>query len=263
MKRTILILLCLLGLRAMAQAIPSGGATVECGTWLQLTATPREDFHFVEWSDGNTDSLRLVEVTADATYIAYFAANCAEWANWPVVALYDWLLMLNIKEINARGYYFRPEDVTWYRVVGEPDMPSDDVKDDVVVGTGYYLTLAKNLKGTGDYYAIIDVSINPSALLCTDVMRSVLIHYAGSEDSRQLSLLPNVTTIGGEIRLAGLDPTELCQIFVYSASGQFIDQFSSSGQPEYVLRAASVSGCYYVRVVSPTIDAVLKYIVLQ
>ena len=261
MKRILYIALCLLSLGGMARAIPSGGASIECGTWLELSAHAQEDYHFVEWSDGNTDSLRQIEVTGDATYIAYFAANCAEWANWPVVALYDWLLMLNIKEINARGYYFNPQDVTWYRVVGEPDLPTDDSKDDEYVCSGYYLTLAQNLRGTGDYYAMVDVSVNASAQLCTDVMRSVLIHYAGTPGQQQLCLLPNATSLGGQIKLVGLDPTEQATICVYSSTGQLLDNLTTIGEPYYMLRAASISGCYYVHVCSPTIDTVLKYIV--
>ena len=254
-------MLCLLGLRAMAQTIPSGGAAVECGTWLQLTATPREDFHFVEWSDGNTDSLRLIEVTADATYIAYFAANCTELPNLPVVALYDWLIMLNIKEIHQMGYYFNPTDVTWYRVVGEPDDPNGLVGDDEQVTTGYYLTLAQDLRGTGDYYAQIDIAITSSVELCSDVLRSVLVHYAGTEANPAIRLLPNATTLGGQMKLIGLNPEEETNVQIYSSAGQLMETFHTTGEPVYMLQAASVSGCYHVHVTSPTVDTVLKYVV--
>lgn len=261
MKRYILYTLLLLGLGVAAQAAPTGGVAVECGKWFTLSAHPYEDYHFVEWSDGSKDSVRQLEATEDAHYIAYFAANCAEWANWPVVALYDWLLMLNIKEINAQGYYFDPKDVTWYRVAGEPDLPSDEIKNDEVVCTGYYLTLAKDLQGTGDYYAIVDVSVNSSAQLCTDVMRSVIVHYAGTQNSPKLCLLPNATHLGGQMKLVGLNPAERTTIYVYSSTGQLVERFTSIGESTFMLRAAGVSGCYQVHVSSPTIDTILKYVV--
>ena len=262
MKRYILyIILCSLSLGVSAQADPVGGVTMRCGTWFTLSAKAYEDYHFVEWNDGSTDSVRYEEATENKTYIAYFAANCAEWANWPVIALYDWLLMLNVSAINEMGYYFNPENVTWYRVTGEPDKPSDVSPDDQPVGEGYYLTLARNLSGTGDYYAQVDVSANASAQLCTDVMRSVIVHYAGSPNGSELHLLPNATKMGGEMKLVGLNPMEQTTIRVYSSTGQLIETHTTTNEPSYVLRAAGVSGCYHVHVSSPTIETVLKYMV--
>lgn len=262
MKRYILyILLFSLSLGVSAQADPNGGVRMECGTWFTLSAQPYEDYHFVEWSDGSKDSVRFLEATENKTYIAYFAANCAEWANWPVATLYDWLIMLDVKKINELGYFFKPEDVTWYRVVGEPDAPADEVKDDAVVGRGFYLTLAKNFWGTGDYYAIVDVSVNATAQLCTDVMRTILIHYAGGAKKQELCLLPNAVNAGGQMKLAGLDPNEQTTIRVYSSAGQMIDSYICEGETTFMLQAAGTSGCYYVHVSSPTYDTVLKYVV--
>ncbi len=255
-------MMCALSIGAFAKE--GSGATmhqIECGQWFTIAATPYQDYHFVEWSDGSKDSLRQIEATENATYIAYFAANCAEWANWPVVQLYDWLIMLNITEINAQGYFFRPQDVTWYRVIGEPDLPTAEIQDDEIVGEGFYLTLDRNLWGTGDYYAVVDVSINAAAQLCTDLMQSVLVHYAGSPQRRQLALLPNATILGGQMKLVGLDPNEETTIQVFSSTGQLMDTFSSFGEATYILNAAGVSGCFYVHVSSPTVETVLKYLV--
>lgn len=261
MKRLVYTILSVLCLGIAVQAAPAGKSTWECGTWLELSATPFADYHFVEWSDGNTDSLRHVEVTGDAMYIAYFAANCTELPNLPVVALYDWLIMLNIKEIHQMGYYFNPTDVTWYRVVGEPDEPNGQVGDDEQVTTGYYLTLAQDLRGTGDYYAQIDIAITSSVELCSDVLRSVLVHYAGTEANPAIRLLPNATTLGGQMKLIGLNPEEETVVQIYSSAGQLMETFRTTGEPVYMLQAASVSGCYHVHVTSPTVDTVLKYVV--
>ena len=261
MKRYILyIILSTLSLGVMAQANPAGGVRMDCGTWFTLSAHAYEDYHFVEWNDGSKDSVRYLEVTADATYIAFFAANCPDWNNWPVQTIHDWLLRLNVEEINAAGYYFGPNDVTWYRVVGEPDSP-DGEGDDIMVGKGYYLSIDRNFLGIGDYYAVVDVSVNAKAQLCGDVMRSVLVQYAGTGTDHTLALMPNATTPGGDIKLDGLDPTEISYIMIYSSAGHLMDELHVTGEPAYVLQAAGVSGCYYVKVLSPTMDVVLKYIV--
>lgn len=262
MKRFILNIVCsLFCLGVMAQANPAGGMTVNCGTWITLCATPHEDYHFVEWSDGSTDSLRQVEVLADATYIAFFAENCVDLPDLPVVTPYDWIIMLNMTKVHELGFYFNPEDVSWYRVVGEPDKKGDPDGDDVVVGTGYYLTLDKNLWGTGDYYAQIHTTLDSPVTLCSDILRSVLVHFAGSDPNHMLALMPNATRMGGQLKLVGLNPNEETTLQVYTSSGQLVNTFTASGEPTYLFQAAYVSGCYHVRVVSPTVDTVLKYIV--
>ena len=43
------------------------------GDMVTLTATPNPGYTFVSWSDGNTNAMRTVEVTGDATYSAIFA----------------------------------------------------------------------------------------------------------------------------------------------------------------------------------------------
>ena len=72
MKRYILyIILSTFSLGAMAQASPAGGVRVNCGAWYTLSAQAYEDYHFVGWNDGSTDSVRTLEAISDATYIAY------------------------------------------------------------------------------------------------------------------------------------------------------------------------------------------------
>ncbi|MBQ7710944.1 MAG: leucine-rich repeat protein, partial [Bacteroidales bacterium] len=52
--------------------VTGGGAYVQ-GATATLTATANTGYHFVQWNDGNTQNPRIVTVTADATYVAYFA----------------------------------------------------------------------------------------------------------------------------------------------------------------------------------------------
>lgn len=262
MKRSFLLYLSLcLGIGTLSAEGVGTRHVVDCGTWMELTATPAEDYHFVRWNDGNTDSIRQIQVNENAHYIAFFAANCEEYANWPVVSLYDWLLMLNITAINAMGYYVQPDQVKWYRIVGEADdMHSRFPQDDRFVCTGHYLTLDKNLIGTGDYYAVADVS-DAQGMLCDGLMRSEIVHYAASASAPSVRLLPNNVLQGETIRLVGLSEDEPSHIAVYSASGQLIEEYHFMGQSEVTITAVSVSGCYLVRVTTGMETTTLRYIV--
>ena len=262
MKKILLSFVCMLGMGVLLVGNTHAGTVYECGTWLSLAATPTEDYHFVSWSDGSTDSLRQIEVNEDATYIAYFASNCEEYANWPVVALYDWLLMLNINDINEKGYYFSTEHVNWYRVVGTPDdMHNQFPQDDELVSTGYYLTIDRDLRGTGDYYAVADVS-DSKGLLCDGLMRSVIVHYASAAmSSRKMALMPNHVQRGGEMKLLGLSPDEETDIYVFSPTGQQVEHISVIGESSLVLLGTGVQGCYMVRVQSKSVNETLRYVV--
>lgn len=50
----------------------TGSGTFEYGTVTTITAEPYEDYHFVQWQDGNTQRIRTITVTGNATYTAYF-----------------------------------------------------------------------------------------------------------------------------------------------------------------------------------------------
>jgi uncharacterized repeat protein (TIGR02543 family) len=50
----------------------SGGGTYNYGATATLKATPSAGYHFVKWSDGNTNANRTVTVTGNATYTAIF-----------------------------------------------------------------------------------------------------------------------------------------------------------------------------------------------
>ena len=56
----------------------TGGGTYAAGTPVELTATPEDGYHFVNWSDGNTNASRVVTVTENAVYVATFEANPAQ-----------------------------------------------------------------------------------------------------------------------------------------------------------------------------------------
>lgn len=244
---------------------------VKCGEWVTFRATPYEGYQFEYWSDGNTESERSVQVNENATYIAYFSILCEDYENWPVVALYDWLIMLNVKYINdTLGFYFGPEQVTWYQVIGEPDDLSDPSSwNDVVVNQGsYYLTQGQNLTGTGDYYALVDVSSTSSGQLCSGYMRSVIVHYSSSSmtgdnangPNRAPKLMPSVAKTGEVIRLSGLEVNELTDITIYDPNGRRVSTMQTEGEHTVVIDTDFMPGCYLVKVDSPTGHFSLKFI---
>ena len=53
----------------------SGAATYNYGATATLTATPNNGYHFIKWSDGNTDNPRTVTVNGDLTFTAIFEAD--------------------------------------------------------------------------------------------------------------------------------------------------------------------------------------------
>ena len=246
---------------------------VNCGDWVTIKATPFEGYQFEHWSDDDLNAERTIQVFEDVTYIAYFSRKCEEYANWPVVALYDWLMMLNVKYINdSLGYYFGPEQVTWYQVVGEPDDLSnpDSWNDIPVINGSYYLTLGQNLTGTGDYYALIDVSSNSSGHLCSGYMCSELIRYSSSSmstgdngvnaPSRAPKLMPSVAKSGEVIRLTNLEVNELTDITIYDPNGRRVSMMQTEGEHTVVIDTDFMPGCYLVKVDSPSGHFSLKFI---
>ncbi len=150
-------------------------ANLRCGTWVEISATSLEGYHFTHWSDNSTDSVRQIEVMGDATYIAFFAENCVE--SIPVVTRYDWILMIHRKAIREMGFDPTEAQVKWYRVVGEPDDLDDpSLWDDEYLTSGYSFTLDDNLRGTGLYYAVMDATISNS-VFCHALIRSEIIQY--------------------------------------------------------------------------------------
>ena len=68
------ILSLVLALTAATTMIFAESLTTDCGTQVQITATPTTGYHFVRWNDNNTDNPRIVDAS-NTTYTAYFAIN--------------------------------------------------------------------------------------------------------------------------------------------------------------------------------------------
>lgn len=233
----------------------------DCGSWVTLTARPTLGARFLNWSDGSTDISHRVEVTENATYFAYFEDLCSDRENLPVVALYDWLLLLNVRSIHEDlGLTFDEASVRWYRVRGQMDDIDSENRDDELVATGVYLTLAKDLSGTGDYYALVDVSGGASGLRCMGMHRSIIIQYAGTEQDKSMALMPTCTRASSPIRLVGLRANVESVIKVYDAVGRLLFEYTSYGVDELTFPTASIPGCYCVVVEVDGEKTILKYL---
>lgn len=76
MKRNILLAFSFLGLWATAKAEPIN-QEVNCGATVQLSATPKQGYEFDQWSDGNKENPRTVEVTEAKEFTAQFKTSTA------------------------------------------------------------------------------------------------------------------------------------------------------------------------------------------
>lgn len=249
----------------LALCVPIRAMEVPCGTWLELRATAMEDWHFERWSDGDTNAVRQVEIVSDTNIVAYFAPNCQAYPVLPVVALYDWLLMLDIKTIESWGYYFAENDVRWYRVRGAPDQIEEGAsQDDENMGSGYYLTIDQSFVGTGDYYAIVDMSSKATGEHCTDFMRSQIVNYASASAPKRAPILePTIVRPHESQRILRLNPDNPTTVTVYDMSGHRLQTLSADGVERMSLQAEGVAGCYQIVVQNGEEYYVLRYIVVK
>ena len=244
--------------------MPIGAVEVPCGTWIELRAKAVEDWHFVHWNDGDTSAVRRVEVLGNVQYTAFYAPNCGDYPALPVVTLYDWLIMLDVRTINTMGYYFGEEDVNWYRVRGAPDKLTDGASaDDERMGTGYSLTIDQSFLGTGDYYAVVDVSGSPSGVLCTDLMRSLIVHYASTTSNAPPLLEPTMVRAHEPQRLLRLNPNYPTIVTIYDIAGHCLQTLTTDNAERMDLQAQPVPGCYQVLVQNGDQQTVLRYIVVN
>lgn len=245
--------------------MPISAIDVPCGSWLELRATAVDDWHFERWSDGDTNAVRQVEIVSDTNIVAYFAPNCKLYPVLPVVTLYDWLIMLDMKTIESWGYFFAAEDVRWYRVRGAPDKIENGAsQDDEPLTTGYYLTIDKSLVGTGDYYAIVDMSTKATAEHCTDFMRSQIVNYASASAAKRAPILePTMVRPFETQHILRLNPDNPTTVTVYDLSGHRLQTLSADGVERLSLQAEGVAGCYQIVVQNGEEYYVLRYIVVR
>ena len=91
----------------------SGGGKYEKGTEISIKATPNKGYHFVKWSDGNTENPRTITVTEDINLTAEFAIDQYQIilesnGNGSVTGsgTYDYGTKITIEAIADKGYHF-------------------------------------------------------------------------------------------------------------------------------------------------------------
>lgn len=230
-------------------SVTAAEKTVECGTSVRITATALDGWKFDHWQDGNTDNPRTVEVTADLNFIAVFEQDCDAYS-LPVEILYNWLILLNISDIQAAGYSFELDSVTWYR---DGEVPE-------VVGHGSYLTLGKSLFGTGSYYAEAKGVIKEGWKVGCD-LRSQLVSCGGSPSNAPPILEPTLVHPKETQRLLRLNPTCATTVTIYDISGRLVRTLTAEGVDQLTWQAEGVAGCYQVLVQNGNERHVLRYIV--
>ena len=145
----------------------------------QISATPNIDYHFVQWSDGNTENLRTLELTQDTILTAEFAPNIytittvssdTQRGTTQGDTTVNYLEYITISASASYGYHF----VQWN------DGNSDNPRQVQVTGnTTYTATFAKNT------YAI--------SLSCNEEQGSVEgVTSAEYLDTVTISATPNI-----------------------------------------------------------------------
>lgn len=93
----------------------SGAGTYNYGDTITISAMPAAHYHFVSWSDNNTDSVRTIVVESDLNLTATFAINThvltvlSDNETMGTVAgagTYDWGTFTSIYAYPAEGYHF-------------------------------------------------------------------------------------------------------------------------------------------------------------
>ncbi len=205
-------------------------------------------------SDGELISNEITLVVETPT-----ADNTDTYADMPAVSKYDgWLLMINLNEINARGFYPTENQVAWMKIVGEADFEATSVADaaDEQVGTGYYYTNDEQL--TGKYYAVIDmepVAADP----CGAIIRTVTITCAS--EPANVSIAPSMVTPGEDIVISGLNPTATYTLDIYNLMGILVESRQITGTATYTLKAQETTGYYMLNVQNAAEATTLRYIV--
>ena len=265
MRRRLLYILFICTLYSVL-CTPVRAIEVPCGTWIELRANAIEGWHFERWDDGDTSAVRQIEVLSDLNFVAYFVPDCQVGPTLSVVSLYDWLLMLDMRSIEEQGYFFNPDDVSWYRVNGLPDKLEDGASgDDEMLANGYYLTIDKSFVGTGDYYAVADLSGTASGELCSNLIRSNIVSYSSAVSApKQAPVLePTIVRPYEMQRLLRLDPNYPTTVTIYNIAGHRLQTLSADGVERMSLQAEGADGCYQIVVQNGEEYYVLRYIVVR
>lgn len=103
---------CLIAVSDNAYGSIDGGGWYDYGSRVVLTVFDSEHYHFVRWSDGNTDNPRYITAEGDATYTAEFAPNQysittdAEHGSVEGAGVFDYGTTAVLTAVAAEHYHF-------------------------------------------------------------------------------------------------------------------------------------------------------------
>ena len=160
--------------------------------------------------------------------------------------------------VKKYGWTPQPEQVIWYKVVGDMDAygaPSNDM----VVGIGHSYNLPDGSVIKGDYYALI-IQDSPNSNGCTSVYRTVVL-TATQDENNSPALVPNVVQPNAQLSLQNLDPTKVYEVRVYDTSGDCIATYMAEYVSEFLFNANHVAGYYLVDVINENNKITLRYVV--
>ena len=170
----------------------------------------------------------------------------------PSVNKYDWLLMLDVKELASQGYQFTEQHVTWYKV-------TDEEIEDEVVGKGYSYTIDRSLAGTGNYYALIDLPMQTTDVGCKGVYSTQVYDFTGKAKQRAM-IVPSIVSPREDVNVINL-PDEPAEIKVYDQVGKLYYIIESQGEAKINFQSQDLPGKYIVEIQTPSDKYSLKYIV--
>ena len=155
------------------------------------------------------------------------------------------------------GWTPTPEQVSWYKVVGEVDVYGE-MGDDELVGVGHSYNLPEGEVMVGGYYAIVEqhaVSVDD----CETIYRSTVVYATASGIAPKL--LPNVVYPDEVLTIKNLDESQIHQILVYGASGELIATYKADKVGEFMFNAANATGYYLVDIINTNGSTTLRYVV--
>ena len=254
-NRIAILLLSFLPALLMAQTVMEDD--INCGSQVEVTATPKPGFHFEQWSDGVTDNPRWIDLVADSAIVAYFAPDCKQ-PELPVEALYDWLLVLDNVSLDKQGFHPAENEVYWYRVVDEQDPVGASRRTDELVHVGYYLTLSQAGSADDWYYAETHVQAADTFILCSDTLRSHTIRFDGTQAISHFALDRfRCYYSAGLVHLSGL-PGEATDVTLLDMAGRCVARYWTDDY-EFAFPAPQ-EGYYIIRLSGPSGTAGLRYI---
>ena len=145
----------------------------------EISATPNNGCHFVQWNDGNTDNPRTVTLSSDSTFTATFAATPAELA-WSTNTFtgYAYIDFNNYKPTltnphNVSVRYGLAENVNSVKVNQETGYITNSFNVPVIYTQGTYHIYAVHETDQTYYYDSVVYTLNVNRAALVRILRNI------------------------------------------------------------------------------------------